>query len=114
MPSLNLFILSLLASMTASGAFSSCEAAAIKPLAYEPICGQKGIPLDADFMDVHFPVLYTLYSLSRHPQTKILPTLLLCLVQDQNVTYPYVTYRHSKSGQKCKVCPRQRFPVRDQ
>lgn len=27
--------------------------------AYEPICGQKGIPLDADFMDVHFPVLYT-------------------------------------------------------
>ena len=27
--------------------------------AYEPICGQKGIPLDADFMDIHFPVLYT-------------------------------------------------------
>ena len=27
--------------------------------AYEPICSQKGMPLDADFMDVHFPVLYT-------------------------------------------------------
>lgn len=27
--------------------------------AYEPICSQKGMPLDADFMDVHFPILYT-------------------------------------------------------
>jgi len=27
--------------------------------AYEPICSQKGMPLDADFMDVHFPVVYT-------------------------------------------------------
>ncbi len=27
--------------------------------AYEPICSQKGIPLDADFMDVHFPMLCT-------------------------------------------------------
>lgn len=26
---------------------------------YEPICSQKEIPLDADFMDIHFPVLYT-------------------------------------------------------
>ncbi len=27
--------------------------------AYEPICGQKGMPLDADFMDVHFPAICT-------------------------------------------------------
>lgn len=27
--------------------------------AYEPICSQKGIPLDADFMDIRFPILYT-------------------------------------------------------
>ena len=27
--------------------------------AYEPVCSQKGMPLDADFMDVHFPILYT-------------------------------------------------------
>lgn len=27
--------------------------------AYEPVCTQKGISLEADFMDVHFPVLYT-------------------------------------------------------
>ncbi len=27
--------------------------------AYEPICSQKGMPLDADFIDVHFPALYT-------------------------------------------------------
>ncbi len=27
--------------------------------AYEPICSQKGMPFDADFMDVHFPILYT-------------------------------------------------------
>ncbi|MCI9674821.1 MAG: HAMP domain-containing histidine kinase [Lachnospiraceae bacterium] len=27
--------------------------------AYEPICSQKGIPLDADFMEDHFPILYT-------------------------------------------------------
>ena len=26
---------------------------------YEPICSQKRMPLDADFMDVHFPILYT-------------------------------------------------------
>lgn len=26
---------------------------------FEPVCSQKGMPLDADFMDVHFPVLYT-------------------------------------------------------
>ena len=27
--------------------------------AYEPICSQKGMPLDADFMDTHFPILQT-------------------------------------------------------
>ncbi|MDE6389420.1 MAG: HAMP domain-containing histidine kinase [Lachnospiraceae bacterium] len=27
--------------------------------AYEPLCSQKGIFLDADFMESHFPVLYT-------------------------------------------------------
>lgn len=27
--------------------------------AYEPICGQKEMPLDTDFMDVHFPIVYT-------------------------------------------------------
>lgn len=27
--------------------------------AYEPICSQKEMPLDADFMDAHFPMLYT-------------------------------------------------------
>lgn len=27
--------------------------------AYEPICCQKRIPLEADFMDIHFPTLYT-------------------------------------------------------
>ena len=27
--------------------------------AYEPVCSQKGIPLEADFMEVHFPPLYT-------------------------------------------------------
>jgi len=27
--------------------------------AYEPICSQKGMSLDADFMDAHFPALYT-------------------------------------------------------
>ena len=35
--------------------------------------------------------------------------LLLCLVQDQNVTYLYVIYRHNKSGQKCKACPRRKL-----
>ncbi len=27
--------------------------------AYEPVCHRKGMPLDADFMDIHFPLLYT-------------------------------------------------------
>ena len=27
--------------------------------AYEPVCSQKGIPLEADFMEVRFPLLYT-------------------------------------------------------
>ncbi len=27
--------------------------------AYEPVCRRKGMPLDADFMDIHFPLLYT-------------------------------------------------------
>ena len=27
--------------------------------AYEPVCSQKGMPLDADFIDVRFPLLYT-------------------------------------------------------
>jgi len=27
--------------------------------AYEPVCSQNGMSLDADFMDVHFPIIYT-------------------------------------------------------